>query len=402
MEKQKNIPQLRFPEFEGEWSEFRLSDFLIRYSETNRDEEFGLDDILSLSSLHGVVSREQLLDDTYKNVNHINYKKTRLNDFIYGKSISASYPYGLFKVNDFKDGLLSTLYFTFKVKDFVHPKFLDCYFSQLTRTNNFLRKFVLVGDRYITADADYLLSGKIYLPTQKEYQQKIASFLTAVDEKLNALKKKKELLEQYKKGVMQKIFSQEIRFKDENGNEFPEWEFQYGNQMFESISDKNHNSDLPILAITQEYGAIPRELIDYNISVTEASVDSYKVVQKGDFIISLRSFQGGIEYSEYKGICSPAYIILRPKISIDDRLYKYYLKTEPYIKELNRKLEGIRDGKMISYKYFSEVKLPFPCLEEQTKIANFLSSIDKKINQCQQQIEQTTQWKKGLLQKMFV
>ena len=128
MEKQKNIPELRFPNFDEDWRQFRLSDFLIRYSETNRDEEFGLDDILSLSLHHGVVSRKQLLEDTYNNVNHFNYKKTRLNDFVYGKSISASYPFGLFKVNDYKDGLLSTLYFTFKVKDFVHPKFLDCYF----------------------------------------------------------------------------------------------------------------------------------------------------------------------------------------------------------------------------------------------------------------------------------
>lgn len=110
-----------------------------------------------------------------------------------------------------------------------------------------------------------------------------------------------------------------LRFKGFQG----EWEFINGNEIFENISNKNHNSDLPILAITQEYGAIPRELIDYKISVTDKSVEGYKVVDKGDFIISLRSFQGGIEYSEYKGICSPAYIILRPKIQITDKFFKY-------------------------------------------------------------------------------
>ncbi|WPO81417.1 restriction endonuclease subunit S [Chryseobacterium sp. JJR-5R] len=154
---------------------------------------------------------------------------------------------------------------------------------------------------------------------------------------------------------------------------------KFGNEIFQNISDKNHNSDLPILAITQEYGAIPRDLIDYKISVTDKSVDSYKVVQKGDFIISLRSFQGGIEYSEYQGICSPAYIILRPIITVDRIFYKYYLKTSKYITHLNRKLEGIRDGKMISYKYFSDISLPLPSIAEQNKISSFLFLIDSRI-----------------------
>jgi type I restriction enzyme S subunit len=242
---------------------------------------------------------------------------------------------------------------------------------------------------------------KTPIPTLPE-QQKIAAFLTAVDEKIQQLTKKKDLLEQYKKGVMQKIFNQEIRFKDDNGNNFADWEEKKGNEIFESISNKNHNSDLPILAITQEFGAIPRHLIDYQISVTDKSVESYKVVEVGDFIISLRSFQGGIEYSSYKGICSPAYIILRSKVSINDLFFKYYLKTDFYIQQLNSKLEGIRDGKMVSYKYFSEIDLPFPSLEEQNKIANFFTAIDDKINLVNQQLEKTKDYKKGLLQKMFV
>ena len=121
-----------------------------------------------------------------------------------------------------------------------------------------------------------------------------------------------------------------------------------GNVLFDSISDKDHNSDLPILAITQDQGAIPRDLIDYKMTVTEKSIASYKVVQKGDFVISLRSFQGGIEYSNYHGICSPAYIILRPnQDNVYREFYKYYLKTSNYIKQLQKNLEGIRDGKMI-------------------------------------------------------
>nr|HPR74458.1 restriction endonuclease subunit S [Bacteroidales bacterium] len=233
-------------------------------------------------------------------------------------------------------------------------------------------------------------------------QQKIASFFTAIDQKISQLKRKETLLEQYKKGVMQKIFSQQIKFKSDSGREFPKWEKLHGNEIFETVSNKNHNSDLPILAITQEQGAVPRDMIDYYITVSEQSIESYKVVEKGDFIISLRSFQGGIEYSEYKGICSPAYIILRAIQNIDSRYFKYYFKTTNYISELNRKLEGIRDGKMISFKYFSDIVINVPSLPEQTKIANFLSAIDDKINHTQKQIDKAEVWKKGLMQQMFV
>jgi type I restriction enzyme S subunit len=203
-------------------------------------------------------------------------------------------------------------------------------------------------------------------------------------------------------GLSEQLFRQQIRFKENNKNDFPDWEEKFGNKVFESISDKNHNSDLPILAITQEHGAIPRSLIDYNITVTEKSIENYKVVQVGDFIISLRSFQGGIEYSNYKGICSPAYIILRAVIPINEVYFKYYFKTGKYITELNRKLEGIRDGKMISYGYFSEIPLLLPSIAEQTRIANFLSSIDEKIATEKVVLQQYENQKKYLLQNMFI
>ena len=180
-----------------------------------------------------------------------------------------------------------------------------------------------------------------------------------------------------------------------------EWKFINGDKLFDSISNKNHNSDLPILAITQEYGAIPREMIDYSVVVSKVSVKNYKIVEIGDFIISLRTFQGGIEYSNYKGICSPAYIILRKKVDIDDFFFKYYFKTDLYIRQLNKNLEGIRDGKMVSYKQFSEILLPFPSLPEQQKIADFLSNLDELIEAHRKKLELLKKHKKGLMQNLF-
>lgn len=189
---------------------------------------------------------------------------------------------------------------------------------------------------------------------------------------------------------------------------FPEFQrdgidFVYGNKLFKSITNKNHNSNLPILAITQDQGAVPRDQIEYNVTVTDKSLSNYKVVEVGDFIISLRSFQGGIEYSRFKGICSPAYIILRKREeNISELYYKYFFKTWRYIQSLNRNLEGIRDGKMISYSQFSSVKVPYPrSFKEQQKIADCLSSIDELIDAENRKLKALEKYKKGLMQKLF-
>lgn len=174
-----------------------------------------------------------------------------------------------------------------------------------------------------------------------------------------------------------------------------------GGFLFDPITNRNHHADLPILAITQEYGAIPRDEIDYKVSVTEKSLKAYKIVEKGDFIISLRSFQGGIEYSMYDGICSPAYIILRKKTNIIDQYYKYYFKSYRFIQDLNKDLEGIRDGKMISYSQFSSILLPKPDKEEQQKIADCLSSIDDLISAEEKKLSLLNDYKKGWMQKLF-
>src|SRR5438552_1642530 len=99
----------------------------------------------------------------------------------------------------------------------------------------------------------------------------------------------------------------------------PGWDAVHGNEFFDLIDRRPAPPGLPILAVTQQHGAVPRDQIDYHVSVTEASIAGYKEVQPGDFIISLRSFQGGIEYSRFHGICSPAYLILKRKgIGSDD------------------------------------------------------------------------------------
>ena len=179
------------------------------------------------------------------------------------------------------------------------------------------------------------------------------------------------------------------------------WDLRNGDDLFDAINDRKPLDELPVLAITQEHGAIPRHLIDYHVSVTDKSIESYKVVEKGDFIISLRSFQGGIEYSTFRGICSPAYVILRRRIEGSDGYFKQLFKSSSFIKQLTRNIEGLRDGKMISYKQFSEQLIPAPSPAEREKIADCLTSLDEVIAAQGRRVAALKVHKRGLMQRLF-
>ena len=187
-----------------------------------------------------------------------------------------------------------------------------------------------------------------------------------------------------------------LRFKGYND----EWKRVKTEEIFENISIKN-NPLLPVLAVAQDKGVILRESCGINIKYENKSLKSYKIVKPGNFIISLRSFQGGLEYSELEGIVSPAYTILNNKQNISYDFFKYYFKTYNFIKSLNIAVEGIRDGKQISYNSFKDIKIAFPSLSEQEKIASFLILVDKKIEKQKELVELLKKYKRGLLSAMF-
>lgn len=394
---ENNIPKLRFPDYNGEWEEKKLGeigDIVTGNTPSTANEEFYNGEYHFVSPFD--INEQRFFEQTKTTLTKLGFSKGR--KIRAGSSLFVCIGSTIGKVAQNKIDCITNQQINSIVPS---DDFNDDFVFSLLENHSSKIKMLAAEQAVPIINKTTFSKYIVLIPTLPE-QTKIASFLTAVDDKLSSLKKKKQLLEQYKKGVMQQIFSQQLRFKDDNGEDFEDWEDAVGGDIFDSISNKDHNSDLPILAISQEFGAVPREMINYQISVTDKSIESYKVVEIGDFIISLRSFQGGIEYSKYKGICSPAYIILRAKVDINNKFYKYYFKTDFYIQQLCSKLEGIRDGKMISYKYFSEIELPYPSLAEQTKIANFLSAIDEKISHCGVQIEKMEGWKKGLLQQMFV
>lgn len=180
-----------------------------------------------------------------------------------------------------------------------------------------------------------------------------------------------------------------------------EWEVCRAKEIFKNVSDKNHNGDLEVLSVTQDRGVIPRSNIDIDIKYDLSNVINYKKVNNGDFVISLRSFQGGIEYSDYTGLVSPAYTVLKNIRDIIPIYYKMYFKSDDYIKHLNVAVYGIRDGKQISYDDFGFIEIPYPPLNEQQKIADILSTQDKVIELKEKLLKEKERQKKYLIQTLL-
>lgn len=158
----------------------------------------------------------------------------------------------------------------------------------------------------------------IPLPPLAE-QRKIAEILSTWDEAIQLVESLIAALKARKRGLMQRLLTGAVRFPGFDG----EWERKKAGEIFKPFS-KRKNSGEELLSVTQDQGVIPRSMLDTRVVMPDGSTDSYKLVEPGDFIISLRSFQGGLEYSEYRGLVSPAYTVLKHQLPISDNFYKYF------------------------------------------------------------------------------
>jgi type I restriction enzyme S subunit len=306
-----------------------------------------------------------------------------------------------FVPEELSGSIVSNEYTVLHCRDTIIPEFLNCLIHTPYFQQTCFHSSIGVHVEKMIFKLENWFNWKVNIPPIKE-QLKIATFVSSIDRKINMVVDKKEKLETYKRGLMQKLFSQEIRFKKNDGSNFPSWKILSADQMFRNVSNKIHNGDLPILSATQEKGVIRRDENGIDIKSSVDSVNSYKIIEPGDFVISLRSFQGGIEYSSILGISSPAYTVLKPNLEIIDAFYKYYFKKESFIRQLSGTVIGIRDGKQISYDAFSMLKIPYPSVAEQKVIANCLEALVNKIEAVSQKIATLETFKKGLLRKVFV
>lgn len=180
------------------------------------------------------------------------------------------------------------------------------------------------------------------------------------------------------------------------------WEEFRADEIFYPVSDKNH-PNLPVLSATQEKGMIYRDEIGIDIKYDEKSTKNYKRVIPGQFVIHLRSFQGGFAFSNIEGITSPAYTVLdfKNKEMHHSLFWRDVLTSNNFIKRLETVTYGIRDGRSISFNDFSMLKFRVPSYSEQLRIGTFFKRLDELIALHQQKINTLIQTKQGFLQKMF-
>lgn len=275
---------------------------------------------------------------------------------------------------------------------------------------------VAVGQTMPSLNTEILKNFPIILSNSKNEQTKIASFLSAVDEKISQLTQKHELLSQYKQGMMQKLFSQQIRFKADDGNEFGEWEKVQLGDLVDLISGFAFKSDYFAedghkLITPKNFTTTGKASFTMiNTKWTTEETDEKYICRPDDLLVLLTDLTQSCELLGKPVLLNHdnGNVLLNQrivKIITGQKLQKsfllYLLLTDSYHELIVSTASGTT-VKHSSNKVLQSYSFDLPCLEEQTKIANFLSSIDQKIEVVAQQIEQAKQWKKGLLQQMFV
>jgi type I restriction enzyme S subunit len=311
-----------------------------------------------------------------------------------------------------------------KIDNFFHESILNQRVGKIETSNNldfiyfYLQRDILIkeiennisGTDPPNLSPNDINSIEVTIPKVIE-QTKIASFLTAVDDKLQALKKKKELLEQYKKGMMQQLFSQEIRFKKDDGTNYHDWEWKKLSEVSVEHLTKNTRNDVTEVFSVSKHKGVINQIEHLGRSFSSKEISNYKVIFQGDLVYTkspTSEFPFGIikqNRTERVGVVSPLYCVFKPvTIELGYILHEYFyshVNTFNYLNPLVQK--GAKNTMNINNETFlngAELFLPIDN-EEQTKIANFLSAIDDKIAHCQSELDGLVQWKKGLLQQMF-
>lgn len=400
-------PKIRFPEFKGKWELTLLNKLLVESKTKNKDLVFEKKDVLSVSKEHGIINQIEHLGRSYAGASVHNYGVVEVGDIVYTKSPLKENPYGIIKVNKNETGIVSTLYAIYKAKnEDILESFIDYYFSLDDNTNRYLRPLVRKGAKNdMKINNDFVLSDSIYVPTKQE-QIKIIRFLEEIDNKLDLLEKELDYLEEFKKGILQRIFSKKIRFKDLNGESFPDWKYCSLGKLTYKVGKKNkENIKYPIYSINNKEGFRPQSEQFEGLDSNERGYDisMYKIIKEKTFAYNpARINVGSIGYSyEWSDIIiSSLYVCFKTHNELEDSYLLAYLDSYDFNKAVLRNAEGgVRQ--YLFYDNFSRINIPLPSNEEQIKIANFISNVNRHIELSSKKIEETKDYKKALLQQMF-
>ena len=389
-------PSIRFRGFDDAWEQRKLGDCFSERVENMPDGE-----LISVTINDGIKKFSELGRHDNSNDDKSKYKKVCVGDIAYNsmrmwQGASGYSPY---------EGIVSPAYtvlspnagvfsrciaYQFKLPQMVHTFQIN---SQGITSDNWNLKYPTLSEI------------EIYISKSVVEQKQIAEFFTSLDNLITLHQRKYEKLQAFKVSMLEKMFPKdgadvpEVRFKGFDGS----WEKMPASELFTSYVDKGH-PELPVLSATQDAGMVVRNEIGKSVFHEAANEVGYKRVLPGQFVIHLRSFQGGFAHSAIEGITSPAYTVfgLKEPENHDDYFWKYVFMSKQFIKRLETVTYGIRDGRSISYDEFLTLDFLFPRKEEQSLICQYLLKLDSLIAMRKQELDKLQFIKKALLEKMFV
>lgn len=397
------VPKLRFPHFKNGWNYNKLNKYLIENKTRNKGKVYSKEDVLSVSGEYGVINQIVLQGRSFAGQSVELYHIVENDDVVYTKSPLKANPYGIIKRNGGNAGIVSTLYAVYHPTEYADSRFIEYYFSNDLRLNKYLKPLVNIGAKHDMKISNVkVISDFVSFPALEE-QQKIADFLTTFDKRITAQQNIVADLEETKKGLLQKIFSQEIRFKDDNGQDYPKWEKNLLADIIVCFSGGTPKSDekdyyvgnIPFI----RSGEIHKANTELHISEDGLANSSAKMVKKGDLLYALYGANSGeCDISKISGAINQAVLCIRP---IKDDVYYIFLWLSYFRKYIvSTFLQGGQGN--LSATTIKRLSVMLPCIEEQRKIAAFLSIFDKKITAEKQVLSDLQEMKKGLLQQMFV
>ncbi|HCZ7234537.1 TPA: restriction endonuclease subunit S [Staphylococcus aureus] len=404
----KNVPELRFPGFEGEWEEKKVGELLEFKNGLNKGKEY-------FGSGSSIVNFKDVFNNRSLNTNNltgkVNVNSKELKNYSVEKGdvfftrtseVIGEIGYPSVILNDPENTVFSGFVLRGRPKsgiDLVNNNFKRYVFF----TNSFRKEMITKSSMTTRA----LTSGsainkmKVIYPVSAKEQRKIGDFFSKLDRQIELEEQKLELLQQQKKGYMQKIFSQELRFKDENSEDYPHWE---NSKIEKYLKERNERSDKgQMLSVTINSGIIKFSELDRKDNSSKDK-SNYKVVRKNDIAYnSMRMWQGASGRSNYNGIVSPAYTVLYPTQNTSSLFIGYKFKTHRMIHKFKINSQGLTsDTWNLKYKQLKNINIDIPVLEEQEKIGDFFKKMDILISKQKIKIEILEKEKQSFLQKMFL
>jgi type I restriction enzyme S subunit len=401
--KDQLVPELRFSEFEGEWERRTLNHFLSVIKTKNKDGKFKRNQVLSVAAEAGVVNQIEYHGRSYAGKSLLPYNVVEVGDLVYTKSPLKAYPYGIVKKNSTKAGVVSTLYAVYRPKSTVSATFVDYYFYLPSNANRYLKPLVNIGAKNdMKVNNATVLTGKVVYPTLPE-QQKIASFLTLVDRRLAAARRRVKLLEEWKMGVMQRLFS-----IDDTSS----WQSSFLSAILTERKERNTDGKVKDVFSVAKHAGIINQIEHLGRSYASDNTTNYKVVYPGDVIYTkspTSEFPFGIIKQNQTGrigIVSVLYAVYQPaSYEVGTLLHNYFsspVKTYNYLVPIVRK--GAKNTMNVNNKEFlRSLKVPLPTDNKTTEeTASIFTTIDTRITAAQKEVTGWENWKRGLLQKLLV